>query len=86
MVAAVVIGMPAVSHAPRAMLNVCSPTWLTQPPTIWSTSTGSSPLRLHQFGLHRGEQVNGMHSRKTARPPTKRRTDGLDDDYVIGHV
>ena len=32
-VAATSSGMPAESHAVRAMLNVCSPTWLTQPPT-----------------------------------------------------
>jgi hypothetical protein len=32
-VAATVIGRPALSQAVRAMLKVCSPTWLTQPPT-----------------------------------------------------
>src|SRR5437879_7224729 len=44
-VAATVSGNPEVSHAVRAMLNVCSPTWVTQPPTIWSTSAGSMPDR-----------------------------------------
>ena len=37
-VAAAVNGRPAVSHAVRAMLNDCSPTWLTQPPTTWPTA------------------------------------------------
>ena len=33
-------GRPAASHAVRAMLNVCSPTWLTQPPTTWPIAPG----------------------------------------------
>src|SRR5688572_2353752 len=44
-VAATDRGRPAVSHAVRAMLNDCSPTWVTQPPTIWSTPAGSMPDR-----------------------------------------
>ena len=32
-VAAVDIGSPAASHAVRVTLKLCSPTWLTQPPT-----------------------------------------------------
>ena len=38
-------GRPALSHALRAMLKVCSPTWLTQPPITWPTSAGSMPDR-----------------------------------------
>ena len=41
------------------------------------------PAALDELGLDRGEQVNGMHRRQTARSPTKRRTDGLDDDNVV---
>ena len=44
-VAATVIGRPAVSHAVRAMSNDCSPTWLTQPPMTCPTSEGSIPVR-----------------------------------------
>src|SRR3954447_23359215 len=45
-VAATSSGMPADSHAVRAMLNVCSPTWETQPPTSWPTPAGLLPVRL----------------------------------------
>jgi hypothetical protein len=44
-VAATVSGSPAVSQAVRATLKLCSPTWLTQPPTTWPTSAGSMPVR-----------------------------------------
>jgi hypothetical protein len=44
-VEAVVRGRPALSQAVRPMLNDCSPTWLTQPATTWSTSVGSMPER-----------------------------------------
>jgi hypothetical protein len=44
-VAAVERGSPAASHAVRATLKACSPTWLTQPPTTWPTWAGSMPLR-----------------------------------------
>ena len=42
-VAAVVSGRPALSHAVRPMLNDCSPTWLTHPVTTWPTSAGRCP-------------------------------------------
>jgi hypothetical protein len=29
----------------RDTLKACSPTWLTQPPTTWPTSVGSTPVR-----------------------------------------
>ena len=44
-VAGTLSGSPADSHAVRVRLNACSPTWLTQPPTIWPTSDGSMPVR-----------------------------------------
>src|SRR5437763_4307148 len=44
-VAATVSGRPAASHAVRAMLKDCSPTWLTHPPTTWSPSVGSMLAR-----------------------------------------
>src|SRR5262245_11920687 len=42
-VAGASMGSPAVSHAVRATLKACMPTWLTQPPTTCSTSLGSMP-------------------------------------------
>src|SRR3954469_19400215 len=44
-VAATDCGRPAESHAVRAMLKLCSPTWLTHPPTTWPISAGSIPDR-----------------------------------------
>ena len=44
-VAAVSSGSPAESQAVRVMLKLCSPTWLTQPPTTWPISAGSMPVR-----------------------------------------
>ena len=44
-VAAVDIGRPAASQAVRVTLKLCSPTWLTQPPTTWPISGGSIPVR-----------------------------------------
>src|SRR5215212_6564244 len=44
-VAAVVRGSPAVSHAVRATLKDCSPTCDTHPPTTWSTAVASMPER-----------------------------------------
>jgi len=44
-VAGVVRGSPAASHAVRVMLKLCSPTWLTQPPTTCPMAPGSMPVR-----------------------------------------
>src|SRR6478672_10748993 len=44
-VAGVLSGSPAASHAVRVTLKLCSPTWLTQPPTTCPTSAGSMPVR-----------------------------------------
>jgi hypothetical protein len=44
-VAAVVMGRPAPSHAVRVRLNACSPTWLTTPPMTCSMRAGSMPVR-----------------------------------------
>src|ERR1700722_8421246 len=41
--AAVASGSPAPSHALRATLPDCSPTWLTQPATTCSTTSGATP-------------------------------------------
>src|SRR5918993_1403474 len=38
-------GQPAVRTAVRAMSNVCSPTWPTQPQMTSSTTPGSTPAR-----------------------------------------
>jgi hypothetical protein len=45
-VAGVVIGKPAVSHALRATLRLCSPAWVTHPKTTSSTCAASMPERL----------------------------------------
>jgi len=39
-------GKPAVSHALRPMLRLCSPAWVTQPNTTSSTCSGEMPARL----------------------------------------
>ena len=44
-VAGVDIGRPAASQAVRVTLKLCSPTWLTQPPTTWPIAPGSMPVR-----------------------------------------
>ena len=43
--AGVLTGRPACSHALRAMFCDCSPTWVTQPPITFSTSSGAMPAR-----------------------------------------
>jgi hypothetical protein len=45
-VAGVVNGKPAASHALRAMFRLCSPAWLTHPKTTSSTCSGLMPERL----------------------------------------
>ena len=73
------------SHAVRVMLNACSPTWLTQPPTTWPTSAGSMPERSTSSPVHVGQQVGGVDGRQAAVP---RRpigdADGFDD-HDVGH-
>src|SRR5260370_11761704 len=44
-VAGVVNGKPAASHALRPTFNDCSPTWLTHPKTTSSTCSGLMPER-----------------------------------------
>ena len=65
------------------MLNVCSPTWLTQPPTTWPTSCGvdarsaRSPPRCTS-----AEQVGRVHGREAAVAAAERRAHRFDDDDV----
>ena len=90
MVAATSSGSPALSHAVRAMLNVCSPTWLTQPPIDLADERGSMPDRSIDRALHVAEQVGGMHGGQAAVAAPERRADRFDDDDVVvgefGHV
>ena len=54
------------------MLNVCSPTWLTQPPMTWPTRSGSIAGALDGGALHCRQQIDGMHFRETAVAATER--------------
>ena len=58
---------PAASHAVRAMLKVCSPIWVTQPPTTWPTAAGSMPR-----ALDRGASGRRRAGRRGARSRGRR--------------
>jgi hypothetical protein len=75
------IGRPAASHAVRVMLNACSPTWLTQPPTTWPISAGSMPVRSTMpSGRCRGpRRVEGGQATVALADG---RADGVDDHDV----
>ena len=79
-VAAVDSGRPAASHAVRVTLKLCSPTWLTQPPTTWSIAPGSMPGALDDRPLHRAEQLGGVDARQATAAAPDGRADGVDDD------
>ena len=55
------------------MLKLCSPTWLTQPPTTWPTSAGSMPGAV-DHALDGGEQVGRVDAGQP--PPRARRACG----------
>ena len=67
------------SQAVRVTLEACSPAWVTQPPTICSTSEGSIPARLTSSTWAVAEQLGGVE----ARQPSVALADGgahrLDD-------
>ena len=71
---------PAASHAVRAMLKACSPTWLTQPPTTWPTSAGSMPVRSMIARCTCAEQLGRVHGGQAAVALADRRAHGIDDD------
>ena len=81
-VAAVVRGSPAASHAVRVMLNACSPAWLTQPPTTCSTSVGSMPGPLDECLLNEPEGLGRVHGGQAAVPLPDGSADGIDDHDV----
>ena len=81
-VAAVAWGSPALSQAVRAMLNDCSPTWLTQPPTTWPISAGSMPERATTSRCTCGQQVGGVHGGQAAATAADGRAHGFDDHDV----
>ena len=81
-VAATVNGNPAASQALRVMFNVCSPTWLTQPPTTWPTSLGSMPVRSMIARLNRAEHLGGMHGGQAAAALPDGSADGIDDHDI----
>ena len=79
-VAAVDSGRPAASQAVRAMLNACSPTWLTQPPTTCPTSDGVDAGAIDDRPLHVREHLRRVHGGQTAVALADRRAHGIDDD------
>ena len=83
-VAATVSGSPAVSHAVRAMLKDCSPTWVTQPPTTWSTSAGSMPDRSMRAFWTAPSRSAGCMVESPPPSPADGAADGFDDDDVGG--
>ena len=82
-VAGVVIGRPAASHAVRVTLKLCSPTWLTQPPTTWPIGARVDARALDDRLLHDAEQLGGMDAGQAATAATDRGADGIDDDDGI---
>ena len=84
-VAATDVGMPAVSHAVRAMLNDCMPTWLTQPADDLADLGRVDARPLDDRLLHLGEQFGGVDGGQTAAPTTDRGPGGFDD-HDLAHV
>ena len=66
------------------MLKVCSPTWLTQPPTTWPTSAGSMPDRSTSAVCDGGQQVGGVDGGQAAAAAPDGGADGFDD-HDVGH-
>jgi hypothetical protein len=56
----------------RATLKACSPTWETQPATIWSTWRLGPAL--DRGALHGAEQIGRMHAGEAAAAAAERRT------------
>ena len=75
-------GRPAASHAVRVTLKLCSPTWLTQPPTTWPISAGIDPGALDDGLLDRAEQLGRVDGWTGRRRGARRGADGVDDDNV----
>ncbi len=69
--AAVATGRPAVSQAVRVMFPVCSATWPTQPPTTWSTASGSTPVRRNSSASGAARRSAGC---SVDNPPLRRPT------------
>ena len=79
-------GRPAASHAVRVTLKLCSPTWLTQPPTTWPIVGGIDPRALHDRRLHDAEHARPDASRPGRRLDARWRADGVDDhNGLTGH-
>ncbi len=86
-VAAVVSGRPAASHAVRVMLKLCSPTWLTQPPTTWPTSAGSMPVRsMMAFCTTPSSSAGCMDDSPPPRRPTGLRTASTMTTLLMGRA
>ena len=81
-----VSGRPAASQAVRVMLNACSPTWLTQPPTTWPISAGIDAGALDERLLHDAEQVGRVDGGQAAVAAADGGADGVDDDDVAHDV
>src|SRR6478672_11468069 len=83
-VAATDRGRPAVNHAVRAMLNDCSPTWLTQPATTWPISPGSMPERsITSCCIVANRSAGCMDERPPPRLPIGERTASTITTSVI---
>ena len=65
-VAGVPSGSPAASHAVRVTLKLCSPTWLTHPPTTCPTSAGSMPVRATSSLWTRPSRARRVERRQAA--------------------
>ena len=81
-VAATSSGSPAASHAVRATLKACMPIWLTQPPTTWPTSAGSTPVRSNSGLQRHAEQVGGVHGGQASVAAPHGGANGIDDHDV----
>ena len=67
------------SHAVRVTLKLCSPTWLTQPPTTWPTSAGSMPVRAMSSDWTMPSSSAGCIDDEATVALADRRADGVDD-------
>ena len=79
-VPAVCWARPACSQARRTMPLDCSPAWVTQPATTWSTSSESSPARASDLAHGVADQDGGVHAGQPALALAEGSADGFDDD------
>ena len=84
-VAATSSGSPALSQAVRAMLNVCSPTWLTHPPIDLTDLERVDPGPVDRGLLHRPQEHGRVHGGEPSVAPAERGSHRFDHyDVVVG--